>query len=166
MIKTFDACLALKPQRQDIIKYYMELTHPHILKLMGDYWDWRGIKLTPFETLNLIDWTYTYSKQLKLYGVRDDSLYNGFIVLCNAYATKIQSQLLPLCFTVLKQESSIVGQVEADFKGKVFTSFPTRLMKLFSEAFAVVRIKKIKELMLKMLKLYYDMTMAFQKALR
>jgi hypothetical protein len=67
----------------------MELNHPHILKLLGDYWEWRAIKLTPFETLHFIDWTYSYHKQLQTFGIRDDSLYNGFVILCNAYATKI-----------------------------------------------------------------------------
>jgi hypothetical protein len=52
----------------------MELNHPHILKLLGDYWDWRAIKLTPFETLYFIDWTYTYKKELKKFGIRDDSI--------------------------------------------------------------------------------------------
>jgi hypothetical protein len=89
IVQIFDACLALRPQRQDIIRYYMELTHPHILKLLGEYWEWRAIKLTPFETLHFIDWTYTYHKQLQTFGIRDDSLYNGFVILCNAYATKI-----------------------------------------------------------------------------
>lgn len=88
---TFDACLALRPQRPDIVRYFMDLTHPHILKLLGDYWDWRAIKLSPYETLSFIDWTYTYNNQLKTYGIRDDSLYNGFTILCNSYATKINS---------------------------------------------------------------------------
>jgi len=122
MIKIFDACLALRPQRKEVIIYFMELTHPHILKLLGEYWDWQAVKLTPFETLQFIDWTYTYFKELKMYGIRDDSLYNGFVVLCNTYATKIQSQLQPLVFTTLKQESKM--EVEEDYRGKVTSLFP------------------------------------------
>lgn len=69
---------------------------------------------------------------------------------------------MPLLFTVLKQEATMKGVDDnTNYKGKVFTEFPTMLMKLFSEAFEVVRIKKIKELMLKMLKLYQDMTFQF-----
>jgi len=61
---------------------------------------------------------------------------------------------MPLIFTIIKQESKVEGQVESNYEGMVYTGVPTYLMKLFSEAFEVVRIKKIKELMLKMLKLY------------
>jgi hypothetical protein len=31
MIEIFDSCLALQPQRRDIIRQYMELSHLHIL---------------------------------------------------------------------------------------------------------------------------------------
>jgi len=43
----------------------------------------------------------------------------------------------------------------------VFTSAPRDLIKLFDEAFQVVRVKKIKELMLKMLHTYETITFQF-----
>lgn len=44
--------------------------------------------------------------------------------------------------------------VEPDYKGWMFTVFPEAVMKLFFEAFKIVRAKRIKDLMLKMLHVY------------
>ena len=65
LVTTFDACLALKPHRIDIVRFYMDLSHSHILKLLGDYWETYAIDLNPFETLTVIDWAYNYNKQLR-----------------------------------------------------------------------------------------------------
>lgn len=51
---------------------------------------------------------------------------------------------------------------EADHKGLVFTNFPDSVMRLYFEAFKIVRVKKIKQLILKMLKVYFDITQQIQ----
>lgn len=57
-------------------------------------------------------------------------------------------------------------EIEEDYRGKVTSLFPDQLLGFFSGAFEVVKIKRIKELMLKMLKLYQDMMFKFQSALK
>jgi hypothetical protein len=79
----------------------MEVQHPHMLKLLGDYWDKWAIELNPFETLNLVDWTFKYNNELNRYGIQDDGLSTGFVKLCNAYARKIHSQLIPMMMNIL-----------------------------------------------------------------
>ncbi len=91
LIEIFDACLALKPQRKDVIAFYMDLSHVHLLKLLGAFWEKNGIDLNPFESLSIIDYSFTYYNKLRKFGVREDFLYNGFLILCNAYARKIHS---------------------------------------------------------------------------
>lgn len=91
LIETFDACLAIKPQRKDIITFLMDISHVHLLQLLSCFWEKYGIDLNPFVTLTLIDYAYQYHNKLRKFGVREDFLYNGFITLCNAYSRKIHS---------------------------------------------------------------------------
>jgi len=51
--------------------------------------------------------------------------------------------------------------MEEDSRGIVHTNAPDGLLRLFHEAFQIVRIKEIKDLMLKMLKIYEDITFQF-----
>ena len=74
--------------------------------------------------------------------------------MCNTYASKIHSTLIPLIIGMLKSEASPNVEIKEDHKGFVFTTQPYDLVKLFDEAFKVVRVKQIKELMLKMLQIY------------
>jgi len=106
----------------------MEVQHPHMLKLLGDYWDKWAIELGPFETLNLVDWAFKYNNELNRYGVHDDGLESGFVKLCNAYARKIHSQLIPMMINILRAESDPSKCLETDFDGKKKTSMPTQLM--------------------------------------
>ena len=55
---------------------------------------------------------------------------------------------------ILAKDGEPVNELDEDHKGYVFTTAPYDLIKLFNEAFKVVKVKKIKELMLKMLKVY------------
>ena len=64
LVTTFDACLALKPMRTDIIRWQMDMTHSHLLKVLSIYWENNAIEMTPFETLTLIDWSFQYNNQL------------------------------------------------------------------------------------------------------
>ena len=76
--------------------------------------------------------------------------------------------MTPLILNILNIESQI-GQgeieIEEDYTGKVSTNAPDGLLKLFSEAFEIVRVKKIKELVLMMLEIYQGITTQFQQAL-
>lgn len=45
MITTFDACLALKPQRKDIIEMYMKVGHTHMSEVLSRFWEQRAIDL-------------------------------------------------------------------------------------------------------------------------
>ena len=90
----------------------------------------------------------------------------GFITLCNTYATKIHSTLIPMILNILKQEANPNVEIETDRSDYVFTSAPRDLIKLFDEAFQVVRVKKIKELMLKMLHTYETITFQYQAGLQ
>jgi len=62
------------------------------------------LKLQPFDTLTLVDWTYNYFADLAKFGVKDGSLENGFLTLCNAYGRKVHTQLYPLIVGILKNE--------------------------------------------------------------
>ena len=48
LVTTFDACLAQPKQRIDIVKFYMDISHTHILKLLEDYWEQYAIDLNPY----------------------------------------------------------------------------------------------------------------------
>jgi hypothetical protein len=79
----------------------MEVHHPHILDLLGSFWEKFAVDLNPYETLSVVDFAYTYYNKQRKFGVREDSLYNGFIQLCNAYSRKIHSQITPLIIGIL-----------------------------------------------------------------
>lgn len=135
---------------------YMENHHVHLLTLLGNFWEKHGVDLNPYETLSMIDFAYTYICKKRKFGVSDDYLKNGFMVLCNAYGRKIHSQLIPLILGILEGEKTF--QYETDYEGIVNTVAPEGLIKLFFEAFQVVKIKGIKDLMLKLLKIYEEIT--------
>ena len=71
-----------------------------------------------------------------------------------------------MTINVLKQESIPGVELEIDRNGCFTTSAPRDLIKLFDEAFQVVRVKKIQELMLKMLHIYEKITFQFQAGLQ
>jgi len=107
IIETFDSCLTLKPQRKDIICSWMEIHHVHLVTLLGNFWEKFGVDLNPYETLSMVDFAYTYHNKQRKFGVREDSLWNGFLILCNAYSRKIHSQITPLILGVLENESHV-----------------------------------------------------------
>lgn len=43
--QTFDACLALKPQRKDIIELYMKNGHTHLTGVLTRFWDTKAVGL-------------------------------------------------------------------------------------------------------------------------
>ena len=79
--------------------------------------------------------------------------------MCNTYSIKIHSVLIPLILNIFKAETDPNVHIEADYRtSQLNTSAPTDMIKLFDEAFQVVRVKKIKYLMLTMLKVYETIT--------
>lgn len=110
----------------------------------------------------MVDWNFQYLNSLKKYGIREDTLANGLEQICNAYARKTHSQITPLILGIIQTDADYENAWEADHKGLVFTSMPDSIMRLFFEAFKIVRIKKIKQLILKMLAVYYDITVQIQ----
>ena len=157
MITTFDACLALKPHRKDIIELFMKTGHVHLCDVLAKFWEKRAVDFNPFETLSLVDWTYRYSRELRKFGISDDSIENGYLQLCNAYAKKTHAQIMPMVINILRQERDS-KQIEQDPKqGFLYTNAPFDLMKILGESFEVVLAKRIKELILKTLRMFYNL---------
>ena len=73
--------------------------------------------------------------------------------------------LLPVILNIFSAEAKKTKEkgVEIDHRtDQLFTSAPTDIIKLFDEAFQVVRVKKIRYLMLTMLKVYETITEQYQ----
>ena len=104
MISIFNACLAQKPKREDIITFYMNSVHVKLVERLKFEWDARAVKFDANEIFELLDWTYEYHNKLTLFGVRDDRVENGYLVLCRAYAEKIQGEIHDLITNVLINE--------------------------------------------------------------
>ena len=91
----------------------METAHPHIKEVISKFWTKKALELNPFETLSLIDLVNQYNKSLSQYGISDDSIENGYLALCNAYARKIHSQIMPFIVSTLKAETE-TSAIETD----------------------------------------------------
>jgi hypothetical protein len=68
---------------------YMEVVHYHLTDVLSHYWEKLAVKISAFDTLAIVDWSYNYLKELKNFGITDQFLQNGFNNLCNAYSRKI-----------------------------------------------------------------------------
>ena len=44
---------------------FMENGHKYMMNLMSKYWEKQAHNLSAFDTLSLIEWCYTYLKELK-----------------------------------------------------------------------------------------------------
>jgi hypothetical protein len=93
----------------------METQHKHMLETLSQYWDKNAVKLNPFECLSLVDWTFKYSTALQRFGIKDDALDNGFVVLCNSYARKVYTSLMPHVITCIKKEKSMEQCIETTY---------------------------------------------------
>lgn len=62
---------------------------------------------------------------------------------------------MPLVVNVLKQEKES-KQIEEDRSGYLYTNAPFDLMKILGESFEIVLAKRIKELILKTLRMFYQ----------
>jgi len=58
LIMTIDACLAQPTPREDIVEFYMNILHMHILQMLEQYWEQNAIALNAYQTLQLVDWNY------------------------------------------------------------------------------------------------------------
>lgn len=79
---------------------------------------------------------------------------NGMLNLCNAYSRKIHCQIYPKVVIILKQEMDISKCVQTGADNILFTNSPTDLTTILNEAFQIVLAKKIKDLTLKVLRVY------------
>jgi hypothetical protein len=50
----------------------MKAAHAHLCDVLSRFWEERAIELSAFETVSLIEWTYSYYKSLKRFGINDD----------------------------------------------------------------------------------------------
>ena len=101
--------------------------------------------------LDLIKWSNSYNEGLKQFGIRHDSLSNGYESLCNAYARKVENNLsIPLNNILSKEEDSLERSEEDN---ALYSSAPYDLFKLFETTLQTVRPLKLKELFLRVLKL-------------
>lgn len=156
MITTFDACLAVKPQRKDIIETYMRSGHLHLLDVLSRFWELRGVDLNPFETLSLLEWTHRYNRDLRRFGVTDDAVELGILQLSTAYVKKTHSQITPVVLNILRHERGN-KEIEEDSSGYLYTNAPQDLAQMLRESFEVVLAKRVKELILKTLRLFYNL---------
>ena len=71
IIEVVDACMSMQPQRRDIIQMYMNTLHAKNMEVLSRYWEKNATNISAFDTLSLIDWVYTYLKDLKKFGITD-----------------------------------------------------------------------------------------------
>ena len=69
MITTVDACMAQQPQRRDIINIYMSHGHDHLMSVLSYYWEKQATRISAFDTLTMLDWSFNYLKELKMFGI-------------------------------------------------------------------------------------------------
>ena len=74
--------------------------------------------------------------------------------MCNAYSRKIQAQILPIVVRILSREVDVQNAVVEGGDGMLATNAPKDLTTLMSEFFQIVLAKKIKELTVKVLKVF------------
>jgi hypothetical protein len=82
----------------------MKNAHPHMCGVLSKYWEGHAVEMNPFETLAILEWTHKYYRELRQFGVHDDSVENGYIQLCHSYSKKTHCQILPMIVGILKQE--------------------------------------------------------------
>ena len=147
----------------------MKTGHMHIVGVLSKFWEEHAIEMNPFETLALVEWTHRYYRELRQFGVHDDSVELGYIQLCSTYAKKTHNSIMPMIISILKQERydpKRSDQLDEDPRsGYLITNSPTDLLKLFEQTFELVLAKKIKSLILKTLKLFSTLTTTYQRAL-
>lgn len=122
LIMTIDACLAQPTPREDIVEFYMNILHMHILQMLEQYWEQNAIALNAYQTLQLVDWNYQYHESLIQFGCRDNALWNGFLTLCNTYALKIHCTLISISINILRTEIRPKIERKLDIAGKWFSS--------------------------------------------
>ena len=69
----------------------MKTGHLHLIGVLTKFWETHAVLMNPYETLSLIEWTHRYYRELKQFGVHDDSVESGYIQLCVAYSKKTHS---------------------------------------------------------------------------
>lgn len=163
MIYTFDACLAQNPPRKDIIQMYMETVHLKMCERLTHEWNIKALLMTPLDILSVCEWVHKYMTTLKRFGIKDDSLENGYLTLVNAYKRKIHMQIYPMITNVLIRERE--GHIESSPDGKLYTHSPNDIFKIFLEVFEVLSNSPMKELILGVLEILHEIFSQYQRAL-
>lgn len=88
----------------------------------------------------------------------------GYLQLCTAYVKKTHSQVTPVVVNILKHEKDN-REIEEDRAGWLYTNAPQDLVKMLSESFEVVLAKRAKELVLRTLRMFFNMMQQYQRAL-
>jgi hypothetical protein len=120
----------------------MDVMHSHLTDVLSYFWEKQAVKISAFDTLSIVDWSYNYIKDLKNFGITDIFLQNGFNNMCNAYSRKIHCQINPHLITILEKEADHQNSVE-EIDGKLQTNGPQDLIGVLRESFTIVIAKKI-----------------------
>lgn len=164
MIQIFDACLAQKPSREDIIHLFMETQHVEITKRLRHEWEVKALQFEAMEILYILEWTYNYYMTLSKFGIKEGEIENGYLTLCQAYKMKIHLQIHPLIRNVLLAERQIEIETDED-KGFLYTHAPADIFKIFVEAFEMINRKQIPQLTLNVLSALHEIFLTYLKAI-
>jgi hypothetical protein len=117
----------------------------------------------PLDILELLQWIYDYMMTLKKFGVKDDSVDNGYLRLIEAYKRKIHMQIYPMITNVLIRERE--AEIEEAESGDLYTHSPNDIFKIFNEVFEVLSKQPMKELVLGVLEVLHEVFSQYQRAL-
>lgn len=163
MINTFDACLAQNPPRKDIIQLFMQNIHTRICERLTYEWDHKALLMTPLDIFSLCEWVHQYMTTLKKFGIKDESLENGYLTLVNAYKRKIHMQIYPMITNVLLKERD--SEIETSSKGELYTHSPGDIFKIFLEVFEVMINHPMNEVILGVLEVVHEVFSQYLRAL-
>lgn len=117
----------------------------------------------PLDILEILQWIYDYMMTLKKFGVKDDSLDNGYLTLVEAYKRKIHMQIYPMITNVLIRERE--AEIKETESGDLYTHSPNDIFKIFNEVFEVLSKQPMKELVLGVLEVLHEVFSQYQRAL-
>ena len=163
MIYIFDACMVQKPPRKDIIELYMETTHIKLWERLTYEWNEKALLMGLLDIFALLEWIFEYMTTLNKFGIKDDSIDNGYLILWGAYKRKIHMQIYPMITNVLIRERE--AEVEESESGVLYTHSPADIFKIFNEVFEILTKKPMKEMILGVLEILHQVFTQYQRAL-
>ena len=118
--------------------------------------------MSVLDIFSLLEWIYQYLTSFEKFGIKDDSLSNGYLTLVNAYKRKIHLQIYPMITNVLIRERNSEIEVQ---KRVLYTHSPSDIFKIFLEVFEVLSKQPMKELILGVLEVIHEVFSQYQRAL-